>query len=1559
MDSVTGTGTILDNDQPSVVSVEPGAPGISDDSVVEGNPLVYTVTLSEAPKSDATYPFSLGGDATAGSDYNTPPSFSNGVTYDPVTGTITVPAGVKDFTVTVNTIDDSVVENPETVSVTVDSVTGTGTILDNDVPVVSIAVEPSSVDEDGNINLVYTVSLDKVSTEDTMITLSIDGTATSGTDYTGAVTSVTIPAGQTSATVTINPTPDNVYEGDETVIIKVEAGSDYSVSPTAHTATGTIIDNDKIVEINVDPNGNGNPVVYEAGLPSGTDAAATSEQAIGETFTISTTDGVSNVSVGGTSMTLAQLKAASAGSPISINTGEGTITITGYSSADGDKSATVTYTYTLNAAQTHATANGNNTLIDSVPIVVNSGLTTQGSATLNVTIVDDVPVAQSFTAYLTEAKTVIPSETDLSTWNLLDADGIPGGANAISVASGNVFTGQVSDRNGSSTSTSAVYGADGAGTVVFTQADIDALSNYGTFTTAADGTWTFTLDNTKKAVQELGAGDLKTITVGYTITDKDGDVSASQVNIQIKGQNDPYYATAVRPVVNELVGTASATAAGTYTISSGSGVNLDDPIILSKSGAQPDSLVTGVDIRNASATNPIVFNLTHGYITVTGIELSTPINGVSYQAVVKYTYTYTGGPITADISDGGQFYYSDNDSGGSTSTGFNPLILNLPDLLPTIAASAVSVSEEGLSNGIADTIGTTDTTDSATASGTMAVTNATSVVFDTTGQPTTIGGTAVTWSGAGTNTLVAKDSTGATVLTATINNTGAYTVTLNKAISHPIAGSTPETAEDVASIVLKVKADDNNPSTAAAVADLTVSIEDDMPAVAQGTQNVAFKSSDTNLAFILDLSYSMRQVDAGTGKSKFQLLQEAVVNLINTYENLGEVRVQFTTFGDDGGYQNYWMTASEAIAFVTTLTYNNGETNYDAALASAMEGFASPGKLTGAQNLAYFLTDGAPNRGQGSESTFTGTINSGTTDSGIQLGEEALWQNFLTANQINAFAFGMGSLVVSATQANLDPIAYNGVTATNTSGVVVTDLSQLSTLLQNTVTTSSQTFNLLKGSDSNSTTYGFGADGGYIADVVIDGTTYKFNASIRTLTVTGTDRKTSYDSATGVLTVTTLKGGVLSVDFDTGDYTYKPTSASANYQEQVSFSVIDKDGDTVAGNQTLDVYRLKANSDKVLTNDVDGAVVIPAAVLLANDVLSGTSASISSTTAIVGGSVSGTSAITVGLSGSQTRATPTIVENAIDAGYPTNQAETFNINGTAAKAEDFTDRRLWGISSTGVATLQFSGLADNYNSTYRDSDWMKVYLNVGDTLSVDLNGATGVTGTIYSSNGTTSVASITIATNGTYTATTAGEYYIEVKGFYDNSAYTADLSITPNSSTKYAEFNYVLSEGGLTDNAFVQVTTASGTTITGTAANETLIGTDNEADILNGGAGNDVLYGGTGNDTLTGGAGADKFVFASALNSLTNVDTITDFVSGTDKLVLDDSVFAGLTAGSDLTNFVSSSNPAATSAAATVLYNTSTGALYYDADGNGAGAAVQFATLSGHPTLLATDFIIL
>jgi Ca2+-binding RTX toxin-like protein len=57
-------------------------------------------------------------------------------------------------------------------------------------------------------------------------------------------------------------------------------------------------------------------------------------------------------------------------------------------------------------------------------------------------------------------------------------------------------------------------------------------------------------------------------------------------------------------------------------------------------------------------------------------------------------------------------------------------------------------------------------------------------------------------------------------------------------------------------------------------------------------------------------------------------------------------------------------------------------------------------------------------------------------------------------------------------------------------------------------------------------------------------------------------------------------------------------------------------------------------------------------------------------------------------------------------------------------------------------------------------------------------------------------------------------------------------------------------------------------------------------DILNGGTGIDRIFGGEGNDTLTGGAGADRFVYSQMINN--GADTITDFLVGTDKIILAD-----------------------------------------------------------------------
>jgi Ca2+-binding RTX toxin-like protein len=149
-------------------------------------------------------------------------------------------------------------------------------------------------------------------------------------------------------------------------------------------------------------------------------------------------------------------------------------------------------------------------------------------------------------------------------------------------------------------------------------------------------------------------------------------------------------------------------------------------------------------------------------------------------------------------------------------------------------------------------------------------------------------------------------------------------------------------------------------------------------------------------------------------------------------------------------------------------------------------------------------------------------------------------------------------------------------------------------------------------------------------------------------------------------------------------------------------------------------------------------------------------------------------------------------------------------------------------------------------------------------------------------------------------------------------------------------------------------------TLTGNTADNRLAGGLGN-DKLSGGAGNDTLAGGLGNDTLTGGTGQDVFRFDTALNTTTNRDTIADFVVADDTFELLQAVFAGLEVG-DLSAeafWKSASATTAHDADDRIVYNTTTGALYYDADGLGGDAPIQFATLTGSPdTVTAADFVV-
>lgn len=135
-------------------------------------------------------------------------------------------------------------------------------------------------------------------------------------------------------------------------------------------------------------------------------------------------------------------------------------------------------------------------------------------------------------------------------------------------------------------------------------------------------------------------------------------------------------------------------------------------------------------------------------------------------------------------------------------------------------------------------------------------------------------------------------------------------------------------------------------------------------------------------------------------------------------------------------------------------------------------------------------------------------------------------------------------------------------------------------------------------------------------------------------------------------------------------------------------------------------------------------------------------------------------------------------------------------------------------------------------------------------------------------------------------------------------------------------------------------------------------------DWLNGMGGADTLNGGAGNDTLQGGRyDNDVFVFDSALNATGNVDQIVDFETGYDKIRLDNDIFNALNATTGLTSgqFIAGDNQkTAQDANDFIIYNSTSGAVYYDADGNGgASQPVQFIGMGVGLALTANDFVII
>ena len=128
-----------------------------------------------------------------------------------------------------------------------------------------------------------------------------------------------------------------------------------------------------------------------------------------------------------------------------------------------------------------------------------------------------------------------------------------------------------------------------------------------------------------------------------------------------------------------------------------------------------------------------------------------------------------------------------------------------------------------------------------------------------------------------------------------------------------------------------------------------------------------------------------------------------------------------------------------------------------------------------------------------------------------------------------------------------------------------------------------------------------------------------------------------------------------------------------------------------------------------------------------------------------------------------------------------------------------------------------------------------------------------------------------------------------------------------------------------------------------------------------------MLNGGGGNDTLEGGSGDDVFLFDNTLGA-SNIDNITDFenpgATAGDLVHLDKTIFTALgTTGAALTpsEFLISSTVDGTAGTSStrIIYDSSSGGLYYDDNGSVAGGIQQFASIQPGLAMTEDDFFVI
>ncbi|MFM5423470.1 type I secretion C-terminal target domain-containing protein [Aeromonas veronii] len=390
--------------------------------------------------------------------------------------------------------------------------------------------------------------------------------------------------------------------------------------------------------------------------------------------------------------------------------------------------------------------------------------------------------------------------------------------------------------------------------------------------------------------------------------------------------------------------------------------------------------------------------------------------------------------------------------------------------------------------------------------------------------------------------------------TVTVDNSAnppSYTFTLLKPLSHTVDGpSTALTSQD--ELRFTVNYEVSKPGSETATGSFDLAVRDDVPVAGPIFHAVESETKvGANVQLILDVSGSMGE-PAGNGQSRLQVMIASANQLLDQYSLQGQTKVQLIVFHSvaDLKGSSSWLDVATAKDLISKLR-SGGGTDYDDALKLAEDswGGSNSGRLNGATNVSYFLSDGAPQD------------NDDGNPGSVEGNELSAWKSHLLSNKVTALSYGMGNNVPAG---ELDKVAYDGFLGTDTKGVIVADVSKLPPILLQSVIQPIGG-NLLNGADG----YGAGADGGFVGQLTIRGVTYNFDGSTVTTAGSSSALSHSFDAATKTLTIYIDNKHSLIVDLDNGSYQFFGAAVSPSVKLDFGYTLKDLDGDTSSSTLTF------------------------------------------------------------------------------------------------------------------------------------------------------------------------------------------------------------------------------------------------------------------------------------------------------------------------------------------------------------------------------------------------------